>query len=283
MIVHLFPSQKITVDFVTLINKNFDNEEHIFYIYGNESEEKNKESLDSFSNVHYFDDRFFSKSWKEFYSIAKISNGIIFHSFLLTKKMIMRFQLNRNLFSKAAWFIWGGDLYDIQRNKKLPTRIRLSLEKSLLKKFSYIITNIHGDFNKAIKDFSLSADHLCARYMDQNIFKFDNVKKKNIKKKILVGNSATVSNNHIEILEKLRKFRDEDIEIHVPLSYGDKAYANQVKTIGENFFGSKFIPLMDFMDKENYNRFLETIDIAIFNNDRQQAVGNINGLLFLGA
>ena len=38
---------------------------------------------------------------------------------------------------------------------------------------------------------------------------------------ILIGNSATETNNHIEVLDLLSKFKNEDIKIYVPLSYGD--------------------------------------------------------------
>ncbi len=38
-----------------------------------------------------------------------------------------------------------------------------------------------------------------------------------------MGNSANPTNNHIEVLNKLLKFKDEDIEIIAPLSYGEKS------------------------------------------------------------
>jgi hypothetical protein len=39
---------------------------------------------------------------------------------------------------------------------------------------------------------------------------------------ILLGNSADPSNNHVEALERLLPYRDQDIKIYAPLSYGDQ-------------------------------------------------------------
>jgi len=99
---------------------------------------------------------------------------------------------------------------------------------------------------------------------------------------IQIGNSADPSNEHFEMLEILEKYRDEDIKIFAPLSYGPKDYAYKVKDEGEKIFGDKFVAMLDFMPFEEYLTFLGEIDIAIFNHKRQQAMGNTISLLGLG-
>ncbi|MCY1302501.1 hypothetical protein D9M70_521600 [compost metagenome] len=47
-------------------------------------------------------------------------------------------------------------------------------------------------------------------------------------------------------------------------------------------FGENFIPLTSFMSAAEYNEYMGGIDIAIFNHRRQQAMGNIIGLISLG-
>ena len=89
-------------------------------------------------------------------------------------------------------------------------------------------------------------------------------------------------NYHIEVFEKLRKYRTENIKVYVPLSYGSNSYAESVISEGKRIFGDKFYPMTKFMEKEQYFRFLMTIDVAIFANDRQQALGNIVALLYAG-
>jgi len=99
---------------------------------------------------------------------------------------------------------------------------------------------------------------------------------------IQLGNSATDTNHHLEVLQRLEKFKDENIQIFAPLSYGDEAYAKEVILKGKEMFGEKFMPLTEFMPFEKYMEFLSEIDIAIFNHRRQQAFGNIISLVGMG-
>ncbi|POT59586.1 hypothetical protein C3432_02360 [Citrobacter amalonaticus] len=93
---------------------------------------------------------------------------------------------------------------------------------------------------------------------------------------ILVGNSATPENNHIEAFEFIQSNIDWQFrKIYCPLSYGDLAYAKKIKDIGVAFFGENFIPLMTFLDKKEYNEILSSCELLIFNHIRQQALGNI--------
>ena len=46
--------------------------------------------------------------------------------------------------------------------------------------------------------------------------------------------------------------------------------------------GDIFCPILDYIEKEKYIELLSTCTVGIFNNNRQQAMGNINILLYLG-
>ena len=98
---------------------------------------------------------------------------------------------------------------------------------------------------------------------------------------ILIGNSADPSNKQLEIFEKLLKFKNENIEIITPLSYGNTEWAKYVVQKGKELYGDKFKPLLKFLPPEEYAQVLNSVDIAIFNHDRQQALGNILALLYL--
>lgn len=101
--------------------------------------------------------------------------------------------------------------------------------------------------------------------------------------RILVGNSATASNHHREIFELLARYPREQLEVLVPLSYGNEpAYQQQVLREGRELLGEAFHPLTALMDKRTYVEFLADVDVGIFNNDRQQGMGNINILHSLG-
>lgn len=100
--------------------------------------------------------------------------------------------------------------------------------------------------------------------------------------KILLGNSATESNQHIQILKVLEKYSKENIQIICPLSYGEELYRDNVIDIGKKIFDEKFCPIISYMDKKKYYEIIAECKIAIFNNNRQQAMGNINSALALG-
>lgn len=99
---------------------------------------------------------------------------------------------------------------------------------------------------------------------------------------ILVGNSATATNNHLELFEHLRDRVDlAGRQLIVPLSYGDSAYREAISKIGRSLFGQRFVPLVDFMPRQRYIGLLQSCGHVMMNHVRQQAFGNlvISGLL----
>lgn len=99
---------------------------------------------------------------------------------------------------------------------------------------------------------------------------------------IQVGHSATFTNKHIQIFHLLSKFKDESIKVYVPLSYGNKNYAQRVIKEGKKIFGEKLIALTEYLCEDEYDQFLKHMDIGIFAMNRQQAMGNIQTLLYFG-
>lgn len=103
-------------------------------------------------------------------------------------------------------------------------------------------------------------------------------------KNILVGNSADPSNNHIEIFLKLAKLHIGDRKVYVPLSYGgNDKYKIAIIELGTKLFGDNFVPLTTFMSLDHYNKILLSCGIIVFNHKRQQGVGNIITMGYLGA
>lgn len=102
---------------------------------------------------------------------------------------------------------------------------------------------------------------------------------------IWLGNSATVSNNHFEALEELRHLKDDRIEIICPLSYGelpDSIYTRRLISQGKQIFGDKFIPLLTYLERDQYYALFQKVDIVLMNHIRSQAAGNVFAFLKLG-
>lgn len=100
---------------------------------------------------------------------------------------------------------------------------------------------------------------------------------------ILVGNSATYTGNHAEAFELLHKLQVNDRQVVAPFSYGDPKLATKLTAMGQEYFADNFEPLMDFMPIEDYVAIIKKCGYVIMNHVRQQAVGNIVIMLYLGA
>ena len=101
---------------------------------------------------------------------------------------------------------------------------------------------------------------------------------------ILIGNSASFENNHLELFELLAgSFDLEDRKLVTPLSYGNPWYAEKVIAEGNHLFGDQFVPLTDFLPKEQYIEILDSCGYVFMNHLRQQALGNICIMMLKGA
>jgi hypothetical protein len=100
---------------------------------------------------------------------------------------------------------------------------------------------------------------------------------------ILIGNSAHATNNHFEVFELLSKMQLSNRKVIVPLSYGDLRYRRLLIKKGLYCFSSTFVPLVEFMPIEKYVEFIKSCGFIIMNHVRQQALGNLVIMLYMGA
>ena len=101
---------------------------------------------------------------------------------------------------------------------------------------------------------------------------------------ILIGNSSDIENNHLDALESLAKAgKAEDQNVIVPLSYGDGRATHDVLKKGSLLFGDGFRALQDFMPIEEYIAIIKSCGFVIMNHKRQQGIGTIVLMLYLGA
>lgn len=99
-----------------------------------------------------------------------------------------------------------------------------------------------------------------------------------------LGNSSTISNNHLDALKVLSRFKSENIKIYCPLSYGEKndsVYTRSVITQGHAIFNEKFVPFTSFIPRKEYYRLFEEADVVIMWHNRTQGAGNIAASLMM--
>ncbi len=89
---------------------------------------------------------------------------------------------------------------------------------------------------------------------------------------IIIGNSASAFNNHVDVWLDIKKNLPVDRNVIVPLSYGTDRYAKKVKTI---FAGENVRFLDDFLPREEYFDIMDNCSYAVYGSMRQHAIGNI--------
>jgi hypothetical protein len=92
---------------------------------------------------------------------------------------------------------------------------------------------------------------------------------------ILLGNSSWAYNNHAEAFSQLRRSDLSGRKVIVPLSYGDVHYREQILKLGHQMLGEHFMPLHQFMPREEYGRVMSSCGYFISNSVVQMAAGNI--------
>ncbi|NVO18753.1 MAG: TDP-N-acetylfucosamine:lipid II N-acetylfucosaminyltransferase [Bacteroidetes bacterium] len=196
--------------------------------------------------------------------------------------------LFRRLLKKTSWIVWGGDVFVYKEaDKSLKNRFLEYLRKKIIPSFPEICSFIKDDALEAMKIYGSQAVYTPILYpiplnitdlkTTQQVDEFPN------HIKILVGNSADPSNFHLDTLEMISKFKHQPIKIYCPLSYYyDKVYIKTVIENGHLHFGENFIPILNMMSSQEYISLLKCVDVGIMNHNRQQALGNILPLLYLG-
>ncbi|ENM3767350.1 TDP-N-acetylfucosamine:lipid II N-acetylfucosaminyltransferase [Vibrio cholerae] len=270
--------------FIEFIKEDFDFNEHYFLI----TSDNNNKPI--YSNATYSARTVFSRLKYYFEAIIRMHQAkkIVLHGIFDIKLNFILFFMPW-LLKKCYWVIWGGDLYVYQlAEKNWKWKLREFLRRPVIKNMGHLITYVPGDVKLARQWYGAKGKyHECLMYLsnvvDPDIINAEQVRtEEHARLNILVGNSADPSNNHIELLEKLLPYKEDEIRIFVPLSYGDQEHAKKVIETGKTWFGDKFVPLTTFMEFDEYLKFLKNIDIAIFNHKRQQAMGNTITLLGMG-
>ena len=96
---------------------------------------------------------------------------------------------------------------------------------------------------------------------------------------ILLGNSATSWNNHLDVLKVVLATKQKEQKIIIPLNYGNMKYK---KWLLPKIKSSDVIILNDFMPPKEYFDIVNSCSYAVFGMIRQQAMGNINYALSKG-
>lgn len=259
---------KFLAPFIDFVDENFGRYNHHYVFITSEKYEYGLTPEHKVEFLHTDNDIFIT-----LLKYMKMAKKIILHGLWRDKVDILLY-FNKKLLKKCYWVMWGGDFYFPEKQ----TWFRNQIIKNIR---NFITLNIYDFEYVKNKYFTFGTLWKCPFY-PKNLFKEISTFKVNQKLKILVGNSATITNRHEEIFNLLTNLENKEFEIYCPLSYGDKIYANKIIQLGKLLFKNDFHHIDTLLTPQDYLDFLETIDLAIFNHNRQQGGGNIISLLGLG-
>lgn len=238
---------------------------------------------------------------------------VVIHYLNYPKVLFYNTYIQRKL--PTYWLVWGADMYNdllYSKGYKLhdePFFYHRAQWKSLI--FNMLVRmRLKPDYRRLILDFiKQHVTHILAmkeefelmcRYYPQEMqgkqqskffyYPIDDVLGKDLihakaeGNVILLGNSASFTNNHAYAMKFLAKAGIGDKCIKTPISYGGSPlWRSHIKRVGNRLFGKQYEPIERFMPLPDYNHLMATAEVCVYGNWRQEAVGNIVIALYLGA
>lgn len=218
----------------------------------------------------------------EIWTLPRFRNRILLpRTRLLYHKHIIVPWIQRNIKKYTSLFGPDRTKYTYFRKKKCsPLKLQSDLEQAI-RRVDYIIPVYEDDFHLLQQMIPCKAQQLKWNYPPpQPCETLESLRPTSTN--ILVGNSASYSNNHLELFRRLIKIKGHTGKVIVPLSYGDAQYRNDIIKFGKSILKERFCPLTEFLPYAAYLDTLCSCSAAFFNTRRQQAMGNILPLLYLG-
>lgn len=188
-----------------------------------------------------------------------------------------------SLLKKSVWVCWGAEVYQhLAPKRRFKLRVAYYFHKMLIRQFIQTYSLNDGDgalIEKVLGKVGVKTLPYPLIGSEQK----PTDKPHNAPFRILLGNSASVNNEHEEALEWLARFSAENIRIIVPLNYaGPTEYIERVVETGERLFGNKFEPITNMLDKNQYDALLANVDTAVFAHHRQQGLYVVYSMLKYG-
>ena len=291
VIVHVIQRSVFLKMYLDLLDHTSDSTIHRFIIYGNDWHQglesyPEYESKYTFINIQSPDSRLnIRKIWSsEVRHLLKESNMVIIHA-LHTEAIIFLLQYP-TILHKSILRIWGEELIWKKYHKISDIFIqhmKYVVKKQIIRRIKYIIST-KTEYDVIKKYYNSDAIHVDGAMT----YKYNSLMPglpMQPPVNIVVGHSGFETGNHIEILDILKKFKNEDINIYIPLSYGGTPeYISQIKSFAKlNYSPEKIHFLTEFQDTTKYELLLRKMHIGIYNAENQTGLGNISILLSNGA
>ncbi len=245
------------------------------------------------------------KEWGRYFALPEV-NIVFFHGLFYDAYKSYKYISEDK---KVIWWTYGKDLYeankyvspllDLKLYKKVTGRCFPCFKRKLLTDLSRVYGVLRGNIPR--KRWIKRVDYCSTvfpieyvllkqlRYFRAEPFMLRGVRgfgeyKPVVKEQagdIIVGHSATYTDNHLDVIEKIKHCSLHNRKVIMPINYGYedfKAILRKYKNIG----GAEVIHLEKVLPRKEYFELVGNCTHAIFGAVRQQAVGNINGCMKTG-
>ena len=301
IIVHLVVRDeldKFPVGYINFMKLRMTGYEHHFFLSNSDSTHTINEPLNlcDNQNVYYYDDLLSELMKPESMNLLRKCDKIIANQpFAMDNKTIL-FLIRSGLSAKTYPYFWNsydfpgkGLMHKVKRFLRMFRHPRAALQhmcmRLFVKKSAGIIGLIDGDVDALMQTFPEAVKSFVAPMPGNPLITYDfSARDRHTEKntyRIVVGHSAHEC-SHLEGFKLLEHLKGENIEIVCPLSYGLPKVRENVLEIGSSMFGDKFVPVTDFMTKQEYINLLGSCDVGVFPTHAQHGMGNISLLLKLG-
>ena len=233
---HLMFNEKFNKPYVDFLNKNFNKKEHIVLCKRTCKQYPFPEGENVFEIAALKGLNF------------ETAEKVFLHSLFDGEVVDYMFEHQDILKEKSYWIIWGGDLYNAPEDEK-NNFIRKNVKGyiALVKDDAFIAKERYGSNPELFNTPYIDPMGPYIMKTAENIRKPDFIK-------IQINNSCDKTT--LDMLEILSKFKDENIKITTPLSYGDMKYKDEIIQKGREIFGEKFEYLDKMMKPEDYVKHL---------------------------
>lgn len=305
MRLHILPDEKIINRTIETFETVFPGENKFVIISSTGTRRYVKEDTDTVILTTYDTDKF----WESVGDVKQYQS-IIVH--LMTKYSASF--INRIDHDNIFWIEWGVDLFDnlleprgfkmfydvdvmyryvypsIKRrlaHKYLKFLFPDKNRRNAIKKVKYFVPDSMYDEFPLLLKYYPQYSHL--EYREFFYYPINQVVDDTIKDElchgsnIIVGNSGSFTGNHFEVIDILSKIKLGERKVKFSLCYGgSKEYRDDVIKVGKQKLKETFEAITDYMPLAEYNKFLLDATFYIYNNYRQEAVGNILVALYFG-
>lgn len=257
-------------------------------------------------------------SFKNYINKLQQIDKVVFHPYNFTSYEFLKILLKKFPDMKIYWVCWSYEFYNLPHvvNKLYDPfsfkyiRSKISFSGRVKKLLVNSIIELRGwiglkkNYWQKLRHASSLPDYFCTPFpsdfnylnqiITQNHLLFEPFSYLSLNKimpqldsfsskgnKIMIGHSSSPDGNHYEVIKMISSINN-NYPILMPLAYGDKEYASVISKAANTLFKNVEI-LEDKIERSAYYRKLCEVGWAVINVKVQQGVGNIIGLIWIGA